>query len=75
MDFLGLGEPTVDPQTRMIRVIKVHPINKDAVAQSRAYLTLATSARMLRCRQLSERDQSAHDHCSHREVSSRLNLD
>jgi simple sugar transport system substrate-binding protein len=33
MDFPGLGKATVDPQTRVIRVIKLQPINKETVAQ------------------------------------------
>jgi simple sugar transport system substrate-binding protein len=33
MDFPGLGKATVDPQSRVIRVIKVQPINKDTVGQ------------------------------------------
>src|ERR1700738_2971415 len=33
MDFPGLGKATVDSQKRVIRVIKLQPINKDTVAQ------------------------------------------
>jgi simple sugar transport system substrate-binding protein len=33
MDFPGLGKATVDPQKRVIRAIKLQPINKDTVAQ------------------------------------------
>jgi len=33
MDFPGLGKATVDPQKRVIRVIKLQPINKDTVAE------------------------------------------
>jgi simple sugar transport system substrate-binding protein len=33
MDFPGLGKATVDPQKRVIRAIKVQPINKDTVAE------------------------------------------
>jgi simple sugar transport system substrate-binding protein len=33
MDFPGLGKVTVDPQKRVIRGIKLQPINKDTVAQ------------------------------------------
>ena len=33
MDFPGLGKATVDPQKKVIRVIKVQPINKDTVAE------------------------------------------
>jgi simple sugar transport system substrate-binding protein len=33
MDFPGLGKATVDPQKRVIRAIKVQPINKETVAQ------------------------------------------
>ena len=33
MDFPGLGKATVDPQKRVIRVIKVQPINKETVAE------------------------------------------
>ena len=33
MDFPGLGKVTVDPQKRVIRAIKLQPINKDTVAQ------------------------------------------
>jgi simple sugar transport system substrate-binding protein len=33
MDFPGLGKATVDPEKRVIRVIKLQPINKDTVAQ------------------------------------------
>jgi simple sugar transport system substrate-binding protein len=33
MDFPGLGKATVDSQKRVIRVIKLQPINKDTVGQ------------------------------------------
>ena len=33
MDFPGLGKATVDPEKRVIRVIKLQPINKDTVAE------------------------------------------
>jgi simple sugar transport system substrate-binding protein len=33
MDFPGLGKATVDPQKRVIRAIKLQPINKDTVGQ------------------------------------------
>jgi len=33
MDFPGLGKATVDPEKRVIRVIKLQPINKDTVGQ------------------------------------------
>jgi simple sugar transport system substrate-binding protein len=33
MDFPGLGKATVDPEKRVIRAIKLQPINKDTVAQ------------------------------------------
>src|ERR1700759_4575110 len=33
MDFPGLGKATVDPQKRVIRAIKLQPINKDTVSQ------------------------------------------
>ena len=33
MDFPGLGKATVDPQKKVIRVIKVQPINKETVAE------------------------------------------
>ena len=33
MDFPGLGKASVDPQKRVIRVIKLQPINKDTVAE------------------------------------------
>ena len=33
MDFPGLGKATVDPQKRVIRAIKLQPINKDTVAE------------------------------------------
>jgi hypothetical protein len=33
MDFPGLGKATVDPEKRVIRVIKVQPINKETVAE------------------------------------------
>ncbi len=33
MDFPGLGKATVDPQKRVIRAIKIQPINKDTVAE------------------------------------------
>ena len=33
MDIPGLGKATVDPEKRVIRVIKVLPIDKDTVEQ------------------------------------------
>ena len=33
MDFPGLGKATVDLQKRVIRAVKLQPINKDTVAQ------------------------------------------
>ena len=33
MDFPGLGKATVDPEKRVIRAIKLQPINKDTVAE------------------------------------------
>ena len=33
MDFPGLGKATVDPEKRVIRVIKVQPINNETVAE------------------------------------------
>jgi simple sugar transport system substrate-binding protein len=33
MDFPGLGKATVDPEKRVIRAVKLQPINKDTVAQ------------------------------------------
>jgi simple sugar transport system substrate-binding protein len=33
MDFPGLGKATVDPQKRVIRAIKLQPINKETVGQ------------------------------------------
>ena len=33
MDFPGLGKATVDPEKRVIRAIKIQPINKETVAE------------------------------------------